>query len=85
MPGEDGRLDSWSESALEAVKLAGEGWVRVQSNMSLGAYEVFTARGELPEPEWPDADLRGLLKVAFRGKVIDSTEHPVLRKLRGEV
>jgi len=85
MPGEDGRLDSWSESAVEAVKLASEGWVRVKSNMSLGAYEPFLACGELSEPEWPDTDLGGLLKVAFRDKLINSADHPVLRKLRGEV
>lgn len=85
LPGEDGRLDSWGESVLEAVKLAGEGWVRVQANMNLGGYEVSVAGGDLGEPEWPDADLRRLLSVAFRGKVIDTTDHPVLRKLRGEV
>ena len=85
MPAADGRLDEWGRSALEAVRLAAERWVRVQANMSLGAYETFEARGELPEPDWPDADLRALLKVGFRDKLITSADHPVLRKLRGEV
>lgn len=85
MPAADGRLDEWGRSALEAVALATERWVRVQANMSLGAYEAFEARGDLPEPDWPDADLKSLLKVAFRDKLINSLDHPVLRKLRGEV
>src|SRR5437764_377379 len=52
LPGADGRVDEWSRSALEAADLAAKGWVRVQANMSLGAYEVFQATGNLPEPEW---------------------------------
>ena len=36
-----------------------EKWVRVTANMSLGAYEIFEASGDLPEPVWPDYLLRG--------------------------
>ena len=42
------------------------------------------ADGELPEPQWPpDLDLSALLKIAFDGRIIDSTEHPVVRQWRG--
>lgn len=85
LPGADGRLDEWSRSALEAVDLARTGWVRVQANMALGAYEVFQATGDIPEPDWPDAPFRELLRIAFRDKFIDQPDHPVLRRLRGEV
>ena len=83
MPGPDGKVDEWSKSALEATKLAQEGWVRVTSNMSLGAYEVFQAQGDIPDPDWPDTPFRELLRVAFKDKFIDRIDHPVLRKLRG--
>jgi hypothetical protein len=53
--------------------------------MALGAYEVFQATGELGEPEWPAEPLAALLRVAFKDRYIDALEHPVLRKLRGEV
>jgi hypothetical protein len=53
-PGPDGRLDSWSRSALHAVQMAQQNWVRVAANMSLGAYDVFVASGQLPDPEWSD-------------------------------
>ena len=85
LPGPDGKVDGWSQSALEAAQRAQEKWVRVQSNMSLGAYEVSEAAANLPEPKWPDKSLGELLKVGFKGRYIDSPDHPVLKKLRGEV
>jgi hypothetical protein len=83
MPGEDGRLDMWNQSALEAAQMAQQHWVRVSSNMSLGAYEVFQATGDIPEPEWPELSLSEILKVAFKGRYIESAEHPVIRQLLG--
>jgi hypothetical protein len=85
LPGADGRGDEWSRSALEAADMAGSTWVRVQANMSLGAYEVYQARGDIPEPVWPELTLQQILRIAFRDRFIDSMEHPVIRRLRGEV
>jgi len=85
LPGSDGKLDDWNKTALEAAKRATAGWVRVAANMALGAYDVFEAAGSLSEPAWPDMKFRDLLAIAFKDKVIDSMDHPVLRKLRGEV
>jgi hypothetical protein len=85
LPGADGKLDEWSRSALEAADLAAKGWVRVQANMALGAYEVFQATGTIPEPEWPPQPFKELLRVAFRDRFIDALDHSVLRRLRGEV
>jgi hypothetical protein len=85
LPRSDGRVDEWSRSALEAVEMATRSWVRVVANMSLGAYEVFEATGPLGEPVWPTIPLRELLRLSFRDHFIDSLDHPVLRRLRGEV
>jgi hypothetical protein len=85
LPNSDGRQDNWSKSATEAVNFACSGWVRVQANMSLGAYEVYGASGALAEPEWPTVPFGEILKIAFRDRYIDSISHPVLRRLRGEV
>jgi hypothetical protein len=84
LPGSDGKLDPWNESALEAVKMATDGWIRVAPNMSLGAYEIFTCLDDKP-PVWPKVEFADLLKTAFKGKYIDTMNHPVLRRLRGEV
>jgi hypothetical protein len=85
LPGPDGRQDQWSRSAADAVELAKRGWVRVTADMGLGSYQVFQATGDLPEPEWPDLPFGELLKIAFRDKMIQDRDHPVLRQLRGEV
>jgi hypothetical protein len=85
LPGPDGKVDEWSRSALEAAELARKGWVRVAANMALGAYDVFQANGDLPEPEWPIEPFRELLRVGFKDRYIDNKDHLVLRKLRGEM
>jgi hypothetical protein len=51
--------------------------------MSLGAYDTFTALGDIPEPEWPDLAFEEILKIAFKGKYIESTDHAVIRDLLG--
>jgi len=85
LPDPSGRINAWHESALEAAHLARDGWIRVTADMSLGAYRIFQATGELPGPEWPEETLGELLKIAFKGgKLIDSVDHPVLKRLRGE-
>jgi hypothetical protein len=85
LPGSDGRIDEWSRSDLEATQLATRSWVRVQSNLALGAYEVHVATGDIPEPTWPDLPFKQLLKTAFKDRYIDNPDHPVLRRLRGEI
>jgi hypothetical protein len=57
----------------------------VQANLALGSYEVHQALGNLPDPEWPGMPLNDLLRVAFRDRLITTMDHPVLRRLRGEV
>ncbi|MDP6180475.1 MAG: hypothetical protein QGG48_11335 [Desulfatiglandales bacterium] len=84
LPDSSGKTDTWSLSALEAYEEAKSHWVRVSANMSLGAYEIYEALGELSEPEWPDESMTEIVRIAFRNSFIDSVDHPVLRRLRGE-
>ena len=51
--------------------------------MSLGAYDVFEATGELPEPEWPEKDFQSLIEIAFKDHFVRSLDHPVIRRLTG--
>ena len=84
LPDSSGKTDAWSLSALEAYEEAKRRWVRVSANMSLGAYEIFEALGELSEPEWPEESMDEIVRIAFRNSFIESYDHPVLRRLRGE-
>jgi hypothetical protein len=84
LPREDGRHDEWNRSALEAVEIAQRLWIRVAANMSLGAYEVYEAVGNIPEPNWPEATFEEILRIAFKDRFIRTMDHPAIRRLRGE-
>jgi hypothetical protein len=85
LPGDDGKHNEWHRTALEAAQRAQTRWVRIAANMAAGGYDLFEATGALPEPEWPDLSFRELLKIAFKDRFIRTADHPVLRRLRGEV
>lgn len=82
LPGPDGRLDPWSQSAHQAAAIAEKNWVRLRSNRTLGAYDVHMADTS-PDPVWPQQSLESLVQLAFTGKIIDSLEHRVVHALSG--
>jgi hypothetical protein len=75
--------DRWMRAPLEAIRLARDKWVRIAWNEQTRQHNVATCESEV-EPEWPDSPFRELLKIAFRDFVINSLDHPVLRRLRGK-
>ena len=81
----DGKLNPWHESALEAAQLAEEQWVSVRADMSLGAYQIFLATAELPEPEWPEHTFSELVRLGFKGLIVDAPDHPLIQQLTGAV
>jgi hypothetical protein len=83
LPGADGKHNPWHRSSAEAAELAMTRWVRVQANMSLGAYDILEAIGDLPEPTWPDVPFAEILTIAFRDKIVDHPDHPLVHRLRG--
>ena len=86
LPGFDGRLDAWSKSALAAAELAEADWVKLQANMSLGAYEVLTGAKDLAEPIWPEGyDLEAIFDIAFKDFRIDTLDHPAIQRLHGKI
>jgi len=84
LPASDGRINEWHRSAQEAAERAMARWIRVVPNMSLGANEIFEAEGKIPDPEWPEYTFQKLLQIGFRDRIINSLDHPVLKRLRGE-
>ena len=84
LPGPDGKDLDWWRSAREAAEHATERWIRVKPNMNLGAYDIFEAVSTLSDPEWPALDFWQLIKIAFRDRLIDSLDHPVIKRLRGQ-
>ena len=85
LPAPDGRQNEWHRSGAEAAERAMKKWVRVTSSMSLGAYEIFEASGDLPEPVWPDIPFQEILRIAFRDRIVDHAGHPLVQRLQGVV
>lgn len=84
LPSADGRANSWHESQAAAAERAMTRWTKVRAKMSLGAYEIFEAVNDLPDPEWPDVPFDEILRIAFRDHIVESSDHPVVKRLRGE-
>lgn len=85
LPSEDGNRNPWHESLAQAVEHAKLKWIRITANMHVGGYDVYEAEGELPEPEWPAHDIDALVQVAFRGKIINDLDHPMVQALLGKI
>jgi hypothetical protein len=85
LPGSEGKYSEWHRSLIEAAEMSTGVWSRVRANMALGGYEMVEATGRLSEPEWPDVLFPDILKVAFRDRIVDRTDHPVLQRRLGLV
>jgi hypothetical protein len=86
MPGPDGKLLEWHRSALEAAERARSKWIKIRANMALGAYDIYEAENvKIPDPVWPELSFDKILRIAFRDRLIDSADHPVVKRLRGQI
>jgi len=84
LPAPDDRKNEWSRSAREAAELAMTRWVRMRANMSLGAYEITVAESVMADPVWPPLSFAEILPIAFRGCIITTIDHSVIKRLRGQ-
>jgi hypothetical protein len=83
LPGPDGKHNEWHRSAAEAAERAMDRWIRVTANMSLGAYEIVEATGDLSEPDFPEVSFQEIIKIGFRDHFVDRPDHPLVQRLRG--
>jgi hypothetical protein len=85
LPTDDERASSWITSRMDAAQKAKEKWIRMVANTSPGAgyYDIFEAQGNLGEPEWPEETFQELINIAFRNRLIDCADHPIIKNLLG--
>jgi hypothetical protein len=82
LPDDDGRdMDCWS-SQREAAELAKTKWVRIKWNKSLRAYEKLVAKNLTEEGDWPELDRKKVMEIAFKGRIITSLDHPIVKALK---
>lgn len=75
---------TWQSSAQSAIEQAKTQWGRVKVNKTTERYDFLAAASQLGAPQWPDKTLDELIAEAFGDRLITSTDHPVVRALRGE-
>lgn len=77
--------NAWSMTSRTAAELAETTWVRLTANMNAQCYDVHVAHSSAADPAWPSKSLSELLELAFgNGRLIDSLDHPVIRRLLGK-
>lgn len=79
----DGRQNDWHERARLALERGKTRWTRMAADMTLGTYRLYEPVEGQPDPVWPNKSLQEILEVAFAGKVIDSMDHPFVRRIQG--
>ena len=84
LPLDDGKEpNTWLMTNRAAAELAMNRWVRVASDVGAGAYSVIEYEGPPIEPVWPQEPFLDLLKLAFKNRIIDHPEHPMILRLSG--
>lgn len=78
LPTADEPEDGWTQTLERALSDACHYWTLLVPNYRKECYEVFTrAYLHLP-PVWPDRSVAEFVEIAFKGKIIDRADHPVL-------
>jgi len=78
----DGKVNEWHRSAAKAAVRAMACWLHVKADMALGGYATYEASPTIPDPTWPTETFAELLQIGFRGRLVDSLKHPLIKHLR---
>jgi hypothetical protein len=74
--------NSWVSSAVNAVDESINGWRRICSNRTIKAYDLFEPVEPPPPPEpVEDSEIEDLLLRAWKGRIIESSDHPAVKRL----
>lgn len=74
------------DNAISARDLARSTWIRFYWDANQESHITVTPKhSTAADPKWPDATLDAWIDKAFRGKFIDNLDHPLFRKIRGEL
>ncbi len=82
-----GNLNRYHSSRMEAYEVSKTKWVRMYANQEGGFYSYAFAEDKLDDPAWPKKPetIVEALDIAFKGFILDSMDHPIVKKLRGKL
>jgi hypothetical protein len=79
----DGEQNEYTRTKEIGLVQGMDEWVRLYTDEENRCYKVFPAPpGRFGDPQWPDLKPARIFKLAFRdkGRLVDSTEHPLFKK-----
>lgn len=79
IPNIDGFTESWTASGGQLVKKSEKDWVRAKANFNKKEYEVTCLNLQKRPVKW--FDFNAALNEALKFNIIDSMDHPVLKRL----
>jgi hypothetical protein len=82
-PDSGGDQNEYHRTKEIALLQATDEWVRIYTDLENHCYKVFPApAGRFADPTWPELKPAKIFRLAFRdkGRLINSTEHPVFKK-----
>ena len=82
---EDNRAASWYRSAIRAAERMETEWLKIVADMAAGGYTVTRPADQFPEPTWPEDSLQELVDRAFAHHLIDSLDHPEIKRIQGRL
>ena len=68
-------IEDWHATAMKAVQVARERWIRIASKKETTSYIYRVAKRDYGEPEWPALSLNEMLDLAFGNRYVDSPNH----------
>jgi hypothetical protein len=77
------RRNTWNESHRDIYQTAKKEWVKMVGDRGAGLYRKYLPSGDLQQPRFPDRPFNELLDIAFRGRLIDREDHPIIKAMRG--
>ncbi len=85
LPGRDGKDNDYWSTAHKAARMAETHWARIEPKPGGLGYSIWIAENEtgLGEPVWPELTFQEIVDMAFEGRVIDSRQHPIIKRLLG--
>jgi hypothetical protein len=83
----NGSRSRYHESRMEIYELAKTRYLRMHADKEAGFYMCAFAEDTLPWLPWPikPENLQEAIEIAFKGFVLDSLDHPEMKKLRGKL
>jgi hypothetical protein len=81
VPASSGAGD-WALSGQQILAAGRRSWLRIQADSKEKYYRHFLPQNPIPDRPWPEMTFSEILRKAFKGRVVTSEDHELIRRLR---